>query len=375
MSTLVSTASPALAADPARLHQQLLAWYDAQGRTLPWRVRPEERAAGMRADPYRVWLSEIMLQQTTVAAVKPYYAKFLSLFPAVQDLAAAPLERVLEAWAGLGYYARARNLHACAQAIAAADGPYRGVFPDTEEALRALPGVGAYTAAAIAAVCFDRPANVVDGNVERVMARLCAVEAPLPKAKPLLRDLAAPLADAGASDALRPGDYAQALMDLGATVCTPRNPRCDGCPWASACAALAKGDPQTYPKKTPKKPKPQRHGVVFVLTRGEDVLLRRRPAKGLLGAMAEFPGTPWRDHAPWSAEEAQEHAPYAAAWTPLNEPVSHIFSHFALELQMWRAVSPSHFDPQEGWWAPIAALEEAGLPSVMMKVARAALAS
>lgn len=348
--------------DARWMRARLLAWYDAGARALPWRVRPEDRAAGVEPDPYRVWLSEIMLQQTTVAAATPYYHRFLERFPSVQALAAAPLESVLEAWAGLGYYARARNLHACAQAVAAAGGR----FPDTEEGLRTLPGVGAYTAAAVAAVCFDRPTNVVDGNVERVMARLHAVEAPLPGAKPLLRDLAAPLADVE-----RPGDYAQALMDLGATVCVPRTPRCDDCPWADACAARASGAPEAYPRKTPKKPKPTRHGAAFVVVRDEAVWLRRRPAKGLLGAMAEPPGAPWRD-TPWTLAEARAHAPCRASWREA-ETVRHVFSHFALTLQVWRGAAPARFDGGDGWWAPTATLEEAGLPSVMMKAVRAGL--
>ncbi len=344
------------------MRARLLAWYDAGGRALPWRIRPEDRAAGVAADPYRVWLSEIMLQQTTVAAATPYFHKFLDRFPTVHALAAAPLEAVLEAWAGLGYYARARNLHACAQAVAAAGGQ----FPDTEDGLRALPGVGAYTAAAVAAVCFDRPTNVVDGNVERVMARVHAVEAPLPGAKPLLRDLAAPLADPE-----RPGDYAQALMDLGATVCTPRTPRCGDCPWTEACAAHAQGAEATYPRKTPKKPKPARHGAAFVLVRGGAVWLRRRPTEGLLGAMAEPPGAPWRE-TPWTLEEARAHAPCATPWREAGA-VRHVFSHFALTLPVWRGAAPADFDGAGGWWAATDRLEEAGLPSVMVKAVRAGL--
>ncbi len=334
----------------------LLAWYDARGRRLPWRVRPEDRRRGVVADPYRVWLSEIMLQQTTVAAAAPYYERFLARFPTLAALAAADRDEVLGLWAGLGYYARARNLHACAQAVAAQGGR----FPETEEGLRALPGVGAYTAAAIAAVCFDAPANVVDGNVERVMARLFAVEEPLPGAKPRLRALAAPLADPA-----RPGDYAQALMDLGATVCTPKSPDCAACPWAEGCLARAGGDPAAYPRKAKKAARPIRRGAAFVLMRGDAVLLRRRPETGLLAGMAEPPGTPWRAKA-WRRAEALAHAPASVAWEPAGG-VDHVFSHFALELEVWRAAAPARFRPAEGWWARRDGLAGEALPSVMRK--------
>jgi len=339
------------------LRSRLLAWYDAAGRTLPWRVRPQDRARGIIADPYRVWLSEIMLQQTTVAAVTPYYARFLERFPTVDALAAAPRDEVLSLWAGLGYYARARNLHACAQAVSASG----GVFPSSEQGLLTLPGVGPYTAAAIAAVCFDEAANVVDGNVERVIARFFAVDAPLPNAKPQLRALAAPLVDP-----VRPGDYAQALMDLGATVCTPKSPNCEACPWTEGCAARAADAATEYPKKRKKAPKPTRRGVAFVVERQGAVLLRRRPETGLLGAMAETPGTPWRE-ASWSDDDARAHAPCAAAWTMAGE-VRHVFSHFALELDVWRGTARARFNPKDGWWAHITDLEREALPSVMRKV-------
>ncbi|MGD2131971.1 MAG: A/G-specific adenine glycosylase [Maricaulaceae bacterium] len=340
----------------SRRRRALLDWYDAHGRSLPWRVRPEDRAKGARADPYRVWLSEIMLQQTTVAAVQPYYAKFLQRFPKVEDLAAADLDEVLRLWAGLGYYARARNLHACAKVVAARG----GAFPDDEAGLLALPGIGPYTAAAITAMCFDRPANVVDGNVERVMARSFAVDAPLPSAKPELAALAAPLVDPD-----RPGDYVQALMDLGATVCAPKSPDCPACPWRVGCAAHAAGDPTAYPKREKKAARPTRRGVAFVLMRGEHVLLRRRPEKGLLGGMAETPGTPWRAKR-WSRAEALAHAPAEADWARAGA-AAHVFTHFALELEVWRAVAPVRFAPADGWWASVAALEDEALPSVMRK--------
>jgi A/G-specific adenine glycosylase len=343
--------------------RSLLAWYDRAGRALPWRVRPEDCRRGVRADPYRVWLSEIMLQQTTVAAAAPYYRRFLERFPTLESLAAADLDEVLTLWAGLGYYARARNLHACAKAVVAGG----GCFPETEPELRELPGVGAYTAAAISAVCFDAPANVVDGNVERVIARLFAVEEPLPGAKPKLKALAAPLVDPH-----RPGDYAQALMDLGATVCTPKSPDCASCPWAEGCAARATGDPAAYPKKTKKTARPTRRGVAFVLTRDGAVLLRRRPATGLLAGMAEPPGTPWRAER-WGRAEAFAHAPAEVAWESAGAVV-HVFSHFALELDVWTAAAPARFRAKDAWWARADALAEEALPSVMRKALEKGLA-
>ncbi len=340
---------------PERLLRALLAWYDRAGRTLPWRVRPEDRARGVRADPYRVWLSEVMLQQTTAATAAPYYARFLDRYPRVEVLAGAPLEDVLAEWAGLGYYARARNLHACAKAVAAAGGR----FPDTEDGLRALPGVGPYTAAAVAAVCFDRRANVVDGNVERVIARLFAVTTPLPAAKPELRSLAAPLVPPA-----RPGDHAQALMDLGATVCTPRNPACGACPWSPWCAAFRTPDPTVFPVKAKKSAKPVRRGVAYFLRRGDAVWLRRRAPTGLLGGMVELPTTDWVD-APLVPAPA---APARAAWRDAGA-VRHAFSHFALELSVKTAEARA--DPRgEGWWHAIDDLDRAGLSSVMLKAAR-----
>jgi A/G-specific adenine glycosylase len=334
----------------------LLAWYDGQGRTLPWRVRPEDRARGVTPDPYRVWLSEIMLQQTTVVAAAPYYRRFLARFPSLQDLAAAAPDEVRTLWAGLGYYARARNLHACAKAIAAQGGR----FPETEEELLELPGVGPYTAAAIAAVCFNAPANVVDGNVERVMARLFTVAEPLPRAKAQLKALAAPLVDPD-----RPGDWAQALMDLGATLCTPKSPDCPRCPWAEGCAGRASGDPTAFPVKVKKAARPTRRGVAFVLTRGDAVLLRRRPETGLLAGMAEPPGTPWRAKR-WSRAEALTHAPADLVWERVGV-IAHVFSHFALELSVWRGAAPARFRAGDGWWAKADGLDAEALPSVMRK--------
>lgn len=333
------------------LRVALLDWYDQTARDLPWRVGPAARGAGQRPDPYAVWLSEIMLQQTTVAAVGPYFARFLDAFPTAAALAAAPREEVLRLWAGLGYYSRARNLHAAAQALAA-----NGI-PQDEAGWRALPGVGPYTAAAVAAIAFDRPANVVDGNVERVMARLFAVEEPLPDAKPALAALAA-----GFVSADRPGDWAQALMDLGATVCTPRSPSCGLCPVAFACEALKTGAPETYPRKRPKTARPERHGVAFRLERDGAVLLVRRPDKGLLGGMAALPSTPWREAA-WTEAEAVAHAPAEAAWRSVGV-VRHVFTHFALTLDVWAGEGAA-----DGEWVAAEALQRAGLPTVFRKAA------
>lgn len=316
------------------LRKSLLSWYDQAGRALPWRVK------GGAADPYRVWLSEIMLQQTTTAAVAPYFLRFLKRWPNVADLAAAPRDELLGAWAGLGYYSRARNLHAAAQRLAAEG------FPADEAGWRALPGVGPYTAAAIAAIALAQPANVVDGNVERVMARLYAVETPLPAAKAELRALAGALVTAD-----RPGDWAQALMDLGATVCTPRAPKCDVCPWTRACAARASGAPETYPRKAAKVERPQRFGAVFVLRRGDEVWCVRRPDKGLLGGMAGLPTTEWRDGA-WDEASALEYAPVAAVWDKVGQ-VRHVFTHFALTLDVYVAKAAP---PNDGWWGDVKAL-------------------
>jgi A/G-specific adenine glycosylase len=335
----------------------VLAWYDAHARSLPWRVRPAERAAGARAVPYRVWLSEIMLQQTTVPHATPYFLAFTHRWPTVADLAAAPEADVMAAWAGLGYYARARNLIACARHVATELG---SAFPDTEAGLAALPGVGPYTAAAIAAIAFDRPANVVDGNVERVIARLFAVETPLPGAKPELRRLAGRLV----SDQ-RPGDWAQALMDLGAMVCTPTQPACAICPASPDCQARATGAPATYPRRDAKPDRPQRYGTAYLLTRGGDVALVRRPAKGLLGGMLGLPTSEWRA-APWSDGEAIAAAPIAANWRAAGR-IDHGFTHFALELRLYRAEG----DWEGAIWAPRAGLT--ALPSLFLKAAREGL--
>jgi A/G-specific adenine glycosylase len=342
--------------DAAPIRAALLCWYDANARKLPWRVGPDDAD---RADPYRVWLSEVMLQQTTVPHATPYFLEFTRRWPTVGALAAAEDGEVMAAWAGLGYYARARNLLACARAVAKS---HRGAFPDTEAGLLALPGVGAYTAAAVAAIAFDRPANVVDGNVERVMARLHAVTAPLPDAKPELKTLAAALVNDE-----RPGDWAQALMDLGAVICRPKAPLCERCPVSAACAARAAGRPEAWPRRAKKAERPHRHGAAFLLLRGERVALVRRPPKGLLGGMLALPSTDWRAE-PWTVAEIEAAAPVTAAWRT-HGAIEHVFTHFSLTLQVWRAETD---DEVEGvLWAGRSRLN--GLPSVFLKAARAGL--
>lgn len=339
--------------DPAR---DLLRWYDRNRRELPWRA-----AANERPDPYRVWLSEIMLQQTTAAAVAPYYRRFLARFPDVFALARAGRDDVLSAWQGLGYYARARNLHACARVIAHERG---GRFPESEDELRRLPGIGPYSAAAIAAIAFDRRASAVDGNAERVVARLFAVETPLPRAKPEIRRRAAALVPD-----TRPGDYAQALMDLGAVACTPRNPSCGACPWAGICRARARGIAESLPRRAPKAERPRRHAVAFVLTRSDGaVLLRKRADDGLLGGMMEVPTTPWRARK-WRQAEAAAHAPARGAWRRLPGSVTHGFTHFRFDVTVLtretRAKRLRH-----GRFVRPEALGDAALPTVMKKIIR-----
>ena len=331
---------------------RLLAWYDRHRRVLPWRA-----PAGKRADPYLVWLSEIMLQQTTVATVGDYFRKFVARWPTVEALAAAPLDEVLSAWAGLGYYARARNLHACARAVIDRHG---GRFPDTEAELLDLPGIGPYTAAAIAAIAFDRPASAVDGNVERVIARLFAIDTPLPAAKEELRPRAAELVPRK-----RAGDYAQAMMDLGATVCTPRSPRCLLCPLNETCLARKLDIAEELPRRAPKADKPIRRGLAFVLTRKDGaVLLRKRPPRGLLGGMDEVPSSEWRE-GKFVLAEALQQAPVTARWRTLDGVVRHTFTHFHLELVVARASAAKDL---KGEWCTIDRLDERALPTVMRKV-------
>ena len=343
--------------------QALLAWYDRHRRILPWRAGPHETP-----DPYRVWLSEIMLQQTTVTTVAPYFIRFIQKWPDVRSLAASPLEDVLRAWAGLGYYARARNLHACAQVVAR---EHDGAFPADEAALRTLPGVGAYTAAAIAAIAFDRPAMPVDGNIERIVARLFAVEEELPAAKPAIRQRAATLMPAS-----RAGDFAQALMDLGATICTPRRPACAFCPLNDGCAARRRGDPETFPVKAPKRKGTLRRGAAFFAMRTDGkVLLRSRPVKGLLGGMTEVPTTEWS--AEFDKASALADAPFPRAkWKKIPSTVTHVFTHFPLELVVYAAIVPaSTRAPVGARWVALADLSGEALPSVMCKVVIHALES
>jgi len=357
--SLAAKAAPQKAAPNAA---DLLRWYDRHRRVLPWRARQ-----GERADPYRVWLSEIMLQQTTIKAVAPYYARFLARFPTVKELAAAPLEDVLKLWAGLGYYARARNLHACAKAVVAQHG---GEFPEGEEGLRALPGVGAYTAAAIAAIAFGQRTSPVDGNIERVIARLFAVEDAPFAAKPRIRALAETL-----TPACRAGDFAQAMMDLGSTICTPKNPACALCPWMDPCAARLRGDKDSFPRKAAKKTGLLRRGAAFVAVRADGLILTRtRPEKGLLGGMSEVPTTEWVHD--FDEARALAQSPLKAAWRRLPGTVTHTFTHFPLELNVYRAELPPARKAAQGMrWTPLAGLAGEALPNVMRKVIAHALGS
>jgi len=350
--------SPPRAAD-------LLAWYDRHARRLPWRTAPAERRAGVKPDPYRVWLSEIMLQQTNVTTVKPYFEAFLGQWPTVADLAAASTEDVMKAWAGLGYYSRARNLKACADAVVREHG---GRFPETSAGLRELPGIGAYTSAAIAAIAHDEPAAVVDGNVERVLSRIFAIETPLPAAKKEISALQAKL-----TPAKRAGDYAQAMMDLGATICSPKRPACSLCPWEAACVAHAAGTEEFYPRKAAKADRPERAGAAFIATRADGaILLRKRAERGLLGGMTEVPGSDWVvGPAPAPGRDA---APLAADWQRIAVPVIHVFTHFRLTLDIWHARLPdAHPAPGDSWWASAVDLPHEALPSVMKKAIEAAV--
>ena len=357
----VAKAQPQVRAAPADAAGLLLEWYDRERRQLPWRAPP-----GETPDAYRVWLSEVMLQQTTVKAVIPYYESFLARWPTLESLSAAPLEAVLAAWAGLGYYSRARNLHKCAQLV---QERYRGRFPKRADDLMSLPGIGPYTAAAIAAIAFGEPAMPVDANIERVLARLFAVKEPLPASKATLRSLAASLAPAQ-----RAGDFAQALMDLGAGICTPKRPSCLMCPLQVSCTARAEGLAAQLPIKPAKAERPLRVGLAFVALREDgSVLLRRRPEAGLLGGMLEVPSTAWCETLP-PVKEALRAAPVHGQWWAMPGTVSHTFTHFRLELMIYRAVVPVEApltfwaDPQRCRWVARRGLPAQALPSVMRKV-------
>jgi A/G-specific adenine glycosylase len=335
----------------------LLDWYDKNARSLPWRA-----PRGVTPDPYHVWLSEIMLQQTTVITVKPYFEKFLALFPTIEALAAAEDDAVMAAWAGLGYYSRARNLLKCARMVTA---DYGGVFPDDEAALLQLPGIGPYTAAAIAAIAFNRPAAPVDGNIERVLARLYALETPLPALKPVIKEKNQSLVPPD-----RPGDFAQAMMDLGATLCTPKRPNCLLCPWHDICQARHSGIEESLPQKAPKKPKPERSGTIYWLENAKgEVLVHRRPEKGLLGGMLCFPSRGWD-----APNDSALPDTLPDGWTVLDGTVVHVFTHFRLTLALQAQTAPKGFrKPQDHIWLHPSDFAEAALPSLMQKVWKAVL--
>lgn len=347
----------------AAIAPALLGWYDRHHRDLPWRTPPDELKRGARPDPYHVWLSEIMLQQTGVETVKPYFLKFIGKWPDVAALAAASIEDVMKAWAGLGYYSRARNLKKCADEVA---GRLGGVFPPTEAGLKALPGIGDYTAAAIGAIAFDLRTAVVDGNVERVVARLEAIERPVREAKREIRAIVETMAPAG-----RPGDFAQAMMDLGATICTPRRPACFLCPLREGCKALASGEPERFPAQAVRAEKPRRVGAAFVAVRTDGaILLRRRPDAGLLGGMTEVPTTDWT--ARRDGDTSADAAPFAADWRH-SGAIDHVFTHFALELQVYRAEIADGTHPAGHWWSPREEIRDEALPTVMKKAIEAAV--
>ncbi len=339
----------------------LLDWYDVHAREMPWRVMPAMRKAGQLPDPYAVWLSEVMLQQTTVAAVRAYHTRFMALWPTVCALAAAEDADVMAAWAGLGYYARARNLLKCARAVVADHGC---AFPQTYDKLIELPGIGPYTAAAISAIAFSEASTVLDGNVERVMSRLYDDHTPLPAAKPVLMDYAK-----RHTSLIRPGDYAQAVMDLGATVCTPKNPVCGVCPIRSMCKAQKAGTQGDLPKKTPKKPKPTRFGIAYIARRDDGAwLLETRPDKGLLGGMLGWPTTEWGDAPP-------DQEPVSADWLEIDTQARHTFTHFHLILRVQTTWLPFHAVPDRGQFIPAETFSPDALPTVMQKAYTLAVAT
>jgi A/G-specific adenine glycosylase len=339
------------------LNDVLLDWYDKHARDLPWRIPPAQSKSGVMAEPYRVWMSEVMLQQTTVAAVAKYFHAFTKRWPTVDALAAAKDQDVMGQWAGLGYYARARNLLKCARMVVS---DYNSEFPETRDELLKLPGIGPYTAAAIASIAFGRPECVMDGNVERVMARLHNIHTPLPAAKPELFSKATAL-----TPDLRAGDYAQAVMDLGATICTPKSPTCGICPWSCACVALISGTAAELPKKTPKPVKPIRYGIAYIARRTDGAwLLERRPDKGLLGGMLGWPGAEW-------GAKAVENPPVSADWQVLNAEVRHTFTHFHLRLSL-RVATIGNKPPATGDFISKNAFDPETLPTVMRKAYRLA---
>ena len=341
----------------------ILNWYDRHHRILPWRVTPVQNARGMTADPYRVWLSEIMLQQTTVEAVKSYFTKFVERWPDIMAMANASEDDILRAWAGLGYYSRARNLKKCADIIAT---KYNGKFPSTAAGLKELPGIGEYTSAAIAAIAFGEQAAVVDGNVERVVSRLFAIDTPLPAAKTQIRVLMGELTPDD-----RPGDFAQAVMDLGATICTPRRPACAICPVNDGCKALAAHDPETFPVKAPKAQKPIRVGAAFIAIAGDgSILLRKRKGQGLLAGMTEVPGSDWT--ARIDGDVTINAAPFEADWMSSGS-ITHVFTHFELRLSVYAVSDILKRNDTDGWWSAPSDLEDEALPTVMKKAISAAI--
>ncbi|WP_316861548.1 A/G-specific adenine glycosylase [uncultured Cohaesibacter sp.] len=344
---------------------RLLDWYDRHHRSLPWRVAPPDARLGVLPDPYQVWLSEIMLQQTTVSAVKDYFTRFVGLWPTVEALAQAGEDEVLKAWAGLGYYSRARNLHKCAGVVCER---HAGRFPETVDALKALPGIGDYTAAAIAAIAFDEPATVVDGNIERIISRLCQIEEPLPGAKKPIRIKMAELTPES-----RPGDFAQGMMDLGASLCSPKKPACSLCPFTGCCEAEAAGTMERFPVKAPKKEKPTRRGAAFLIKRQQDgaIWLQKRPDKGLLASMSQVPTSNWFDKKEGEAftpDTALFSAPEGLDFRKRTGQVRHTFTHFHLELDVYEADTNRSQPTPDGWWSEPAALAGEALPTVFRKV-------
>ena len=339
--------------------RDLLYWYDTNARKMPWRIPPKRIKKGEKPDPYKIWLSEIMLQQTTVATVESYFINFISMWPKISDLANANDDKVMAAWAGLGYYARARNLLKCARIVVS---EFNRVFPTDINDLQTLPGIGPYTSAAIAAIAFDKSETVMDGNVERVISRIYAIQKPLPKAKALLFKGAEKI-----TPKRRAGDYAQAIMDLGSTVCLPKNPRCDVCPWKQSCLGKFRGIESSLPIKIKKKLKPLRYGIIYVAKRRDGSwLLERREPKGLLGGMLGWPGSEW-------SGEPYESAPVVTTWVTSKNLVRHVFSHFTLQLKVKVAIVPENIKPTVGFFYNDDQFIKSDLPKLMQKVFDVAL--